>query len=59
LKDEPRILYRYFETDVRPDTLHFSYQLKEGISQDRIGYRILEREGVAALLLKIQRNKDS
>lgn len=59
LKDEPRILYRYFETDVRPDTLHFSYQLKEGISQDRIGYRILEREGVAALLQKIQRNKDS
>jgi DNA mismatch repair ATPase MutS len=59
LQQESGILYRYFETEVKPDTLHFSYQLKEGVSQDRIGYRILEREGVAALLQKIQRNIDS
>ncbi len=58
LKAEPGILYRYFETEVRPDTLHFSYQLKEGISQDRIGYRILEREGVVSLLQQIPRNID-
>lgn len=56
LKEEPGILYRYFETEIRPDALHFSYQLKQGISQDRIGYRILEREGVVTLLQKIPRN---
>lgn len=59
LQQESGIQYRYFETEVKPDALHFSYQLKEGVSQDRIGYRILEREGVAALLQKIQRNIDS
>ncbi len=59
LKTESGIVYRYFETDVRPDALHFSYQLKEGISQDRIGYRILEREGVVNLLQQIPRNIDT
>ena len=59
LQTEPGILFQYFETEIRDDNLHFSYQLKNGISQDRIGYRILEREGVAALLQKIQRNIDS
>ncbi len=59
LKQEPAILFRYFETEVRPDALHFSYQLKEGISEDRIGYRILEREGVTDLLRQIQRNIES
>lgn len=56
LQSEAGIQFRYFETDVRPDALHFSYQLKSGISQDRIGYRILEREGVTDLLQQIQRN---
>lgn len=59
LKQEPSILFRYFETEVRPNSLHFSYQLKEGISEDRIGYRILEREGVTDLLRQIQRNIES
>ncbi len=56
IKKENGILFRYFETEVRSDSLHFSYQLKEGVSEDRIGFRILEREGVAALLDQIQRN---
>jgi len=56
LHSESAILFRYFETEVRPDSLHFSYQMKEGVSADRIGYRILEREGVTDLLRQIQRN---
>ncbi len=56
LPKDAGILFRYFETEVRPHELHFSYQLKAGISQDRIGYRILEREGVVELLNKIPRN---
>jgi hypothetical protein len=30
--------------------LEFNYQLKQGISNDRLGYLILEREGVVDLL---------
>jgi hypothetical protein len=30
--------------------LVFNYQLKEGISDDRLGYLILKREGVVDLL---------
>jgi DNA mismatch repair ATPase MutS len=44
------IQFSYFETQVKENQMFFSYQLRPGISQDRIGYLILEREGVVALL---------
>lgn len=50
LKDYPNISFRYFETNVDNDLLQFSYQLKEGISNDRIGYVILKREKVVEML---------
>ena len=50
LKRYPNIRFRYFETSVENDQLVFSYQLKEGISNDRIGYLILKRERVVELL---------
>lgn len=50
LKSFPNISFRYFETDVKDDQLAFSYQLKEGISNDRIGYVILKREKVVDML---------
>ncbi|MEO7312774.1 MAG: DNA mismatch repair protein MutS [Chitinophagaceae bacterium] len=50
LKTYPNITFRYFETAVLDDQLDFSYQLKEGISNDRIGYLILRREKVVELL---------
>ena len=50
LKTYPNIAFRYFETAVLDDQLDFSYQLKEGISNDRIGYLILRREKVVELL---------
>jgi DNA mismatch repair ATPase MutS len=50
LKQYPNISFRYFETAVRNDQLEFSYQLKEGISNDRIGYLILKREKVVEML---------
>lgn len=53
LKQYPNILFRYFETEVREDQLLFSYALKEGISNDRLGYLILKREGVVELLNKL------
>jgi DNA mismatch repair protein MutS len=53
LKQFPNISFRYFETDVQDDQLQFSYQLKEGISNDRIGYVILKREKVVDMLEKL------
>ncbi len=50
LQAYPNIAFRYFETAVLEDQLNFSYQLKEGISNDRIGYLILRREKVVELL---------
>jgi DNA mismatch repair protein MutS len=53
LKVFPNIIFRYFETEVTEDQLVFSYQLKEGISNDRLGYLILKREKVVELLEQI------
>ncbi|MFI5132549.1 MAG: DNA mismatch repair protein MutS [Chitinophagales bacterium] len=49
----PNISFRYFETNVKDDQLEFSYQLREGISNDRIGYVILKREKVVEMLEKL------
>ncbi len=53
LKAYPNILFNYFETSVNDDQLAFSYQLKEGISNDRIGYLILKREKVVDMLERL------
>jgi len=53
LKVYPNIVFKYFETDVQDDQLNFSYQLKEGISNDRIGYVILKKEKVVEMLEKL------
>ncbi|MET0637021.1 MAG: DNA mismatch repair protein MutS [Chitinophagaceae bacterium] len=50
LNDIPNISFKYFETTVENDQLSFSYQLKDGISNDRIGYVILKREKVVEML---------
>jgi DNA mismatch repair ATPase MutS len=53
LKEFPNILFNYFETTVKDDQLEFSYQLKPGISNDRIGYLILKREKVVDMLERL------
>jgi DNA mismatch repair ATPase MutS len=57
LKGFSNIQFSYFETAVQEKELIFHYQLKEGVSQDRLGYLILEREGVVELLKNISKNK--
>jgi len=57
LKGFDNIQFSYFETAVKEKELIFHYQLKKGVSQDRLGYLILEREGVVDLLKKISENK--
>jgi DNA mismatch repair protein MutS len=53
LKQYPNITFKYFETAVQDDQLDFNYQLKDGISNDRLGYLILKREKVVELLEKL------
>lgn len=53
LKNYPNLSFKYFETSVKDDQLTFSYQLKDGISNDRLGYLILKREKVVELLEKL------
>jgi DNA mismatch repair protein MutS len=53
LKAYPNISFKYFETAVLEDQLQFSYQLRDGISNDRIGYVILKREKVVEMLEKL------
>ena len=45
------ILFAYFVTQMASNgDYEFTYELKPGISNDRIGYRILQKEGVISLL---------
>lgn len=53
LKGHNNIAFKYFETNVDEEQLTFNYQLKEGISNDRLGYLILKREKVIDLLEKL------
>jgi DNA mismatch repair ATPase MutS len=53
LKVYPHIQFYYFETSVMNKALIFNYTLKKGVSQDRLGYLILEREGVVDLIERI------
>ena len=53
LKQYPNIQFKYFETSAEGDLLSFSYQLKDGISNDRLGYLILKREKVVEMLEKL------
>ncbi|MDP4283350.1 MAG: DNA mismatch repair protein MutS [Bacteroidota bacterium] len=53
LKKYPKIDFKYFETNVTDEKLSFTYQLKDGISNDRLGYLILKREKVIELLERI------
>lgn len=54
LKDLKNIDFKYFETDISGGKLNFSYQLHEGVSNDRLGYFILQSEQVTDLLDNIQ-----
>jgi DNA mismatch repair protein MutS len=50
LKNYSNIDFKYFETNVKDEQLSFNYNLKDGISNDRLGYLILKREKVIELL---------
>ena len=53
LQRHPNVLFNYFETSVDGDKLKFNYKLLPGISNDRLGYLILKKEGVVKLLQEL------
>jgi len=51
LQSKPGMIFRYFHTAIDPGGhYHFTYQLKEGVSNDRIGFLVLKKEGILDLL---------
>lgn len=50
LEKYPNIDFKYFETKVDDEKLSFNYQLRDGVSNDRLGYLILKKEKVIDLL---------
>jgi DNA mismatch repair ATPase MutS len=53
LQKQNNILFYYFETTANDEHFAFNYQLKEGVSNDRLGYLILKKEGIIEMLNKI------
>lgn len=58
LKKHANITFRYFETALIDEEPQYSYQLKEGISNDRLGFLILKKEKVLDLLHNIKRDNE-
>jgi len=46
LADAESIAFKHLKTNIRDHNFSFDYQLQDGVSRDRIGLWILEREGV-------------
>ena len=57
LKSYNNIQFRYFEVQMQAGKFQFNYQLREGISQDRLGYLILKEEQVLDLLKALQQTE--
>ncbi len=52
--NDKRILFSYFVTNISAEgDYRFTYRLEDGISNDRIGYLILQQEGVIDMLRKV------
>ncbi len=53
MQTDARLNFRYFYTEMLAnDSYRFTYQLKPGVSNDRIGFLVMKKEGVLDLLTK-------
>jgi len=50
LNSTPNIDYQYFEAEEQTDRLRFDFRLQPGVSNQRLGMRVLREEGVFDLL---------
>lgn len=54
LRGEDQIIFKYFQSEVVDDNLQFTYELKDGIAKEKIGFLILKKEKVIELLEKMK-----
>ncbi|MBO9154613.1 DNA mismatch repair protein MutS [Chitinophaga sp. GCM10012297] len=54
LQGEDQIIFKYFQSEVIDDNLHFTYDLRDGIAKEKIGYLILKKEKVIELLANMK-----
>lgn len=54
LQGEDQIIFKYFQSEVIDDNLQFTYELKDGIAKEKIGFLILKKEKVIELLEKMK-----
>ncbi|RPD39261.1 MutS-related protein [Chitinophaga barathri] len=54
LQGEDQIIFKYFQSEVIDDNLHFTYELRDGIAKEKIGYLILRKEKVIELLANMK-----
>ncbi|WP_168196211.1 MutS-related protein [Echinicola soli] len=54
LHENNSILFRYFDASLKDQKLHYTYQLCKGISHERLGMYILQRESVIDILRSLK-----
>lgn len=54
LQGDDQIIFKYFQSEVIDDNLQFTYELKDGIAKEKIGFLILKKEKVIELLEKMK-----
>lgn len=54
LQNEDQIIFKYFQSEVVDDNLRFTYELKDGIAKEKLGYLILKKEKVIELLANMR-----
>ena len=53
LQHAENVTFKHMETIVDGDRFRFTYQLIDGISNERIGHRIMKQEGVVKMLQEL------
>ncbi|GAB3659988.1 MutS family DNA mismatch repair protein [Echinicola sediminis] len=53
LRDWPNIKFQYFDAKLKGNELIYSYQLKQGVSHERLGMHILAKENIPDILKTI------
>ena len=53
LKPFPSVCFRFFEIDMTTEEPRYTYRLREGVSDERIGMYILKKAGVVDLIEKM------
>lgn len=56
IKDKKSICFKYFDSDLVGGSLNYSYKLKTGVSNEKLGMYIVKKEGIFDLLKSVKDN---